>query len=279
MNINLSIFDEEKEDSISFPSSKTNEKSREFPSPQVSKSPSSESIKAPSPPPLVQVDIQPPSSPPVPELVKPPSPPPVQVRNKSPSPPSIPEPKQAQPSTITNEYDEDFSEVSRSPIDTPTKPPIDNLDIESIHEDIDEKPSIHDTNQSLTSKSSADEQSEILVLGKKSVNNTPRQEDKTLEEEIPPPPTPTPPMLIQSDDTSHDISEEDDRTEQANKIEQLTETLIRTFIDEAIDHGKDIGNLKTKIPITKEASEWMSDEDLTDDDTNKQIPITQEDVE
>ncbi len=86
-------------------------------------------------------------------------------------------------------------------------------------------------------------------------------------------------MKIESDETLHDISDDDEHIEQENKVDKLTETLIRTFIDEAIDQGKEIENKKTKISVTEEAKEWMSDEDLTDEE-NKQIPIThEEDVE
>jgi hypothetical protein len=214
------------------------------------------------------------------------------MRIKSPSPPPIiqeeipiriVEQKPFQPSIITNEYDEDFSEVSHSPQNIPTtKIQIENIDIESIHDDIEDKPTIHDTNQSSTSKSSADEQSEILVIGKISANTTPRQQDdKNLEEELPPPPPflISIPPKIELDDTLHDISDDDERIEQETKVDKLTETLIRTFIDEAIDQGKEIENKKLKIPITPEASEWMSDEDLTDEE-NKQIPVThEEDIE
>ncbi len=191
------------------------------------------------------------------------------------------------PSPIVNDYDEDFSDVSHSPA-TPTKEPlpktkIDEIDIESIQEDLEEKPSLHDTNQSLSSKSSADEQSEILVLVKKSANTTPRrQDDKTFEDELPiPPPVPLPEPKIDAnnDDTSHDVSEDEEVNEQENKVDRLTDLFLRTFIDEAIDQGKEIENKKLKISITPEASEWMSDEDLTDEE-NKQIPITnEEDVE
>jgi hypothetical protein len=86
-------------------------------------------------------------------------------------------------------------------------------------------------------------------------------------------------LKIESDETLHDISDDDEHIEQENKVDKLTETLIRTFIDEAIDQGKEIENKKTKISVTEEAKEWMSDEDLTDEE-NKQIPIThEEDVE
>jgi hypothetical protein len=101
---------------------------------------------------------------------------------------------------------------------------------------------------------------------KKSANNTPRQQDdQTLQEDL------LPQSKIESDDTSED-------EEQEKQINQLIETLIPTFIDEAIDHGKKIENIKNSM--TKAASEWMSDEDLTDEETNRQILIThEEDVE
>lgn len=266
-NINPSIPYQEKDNSISS-SSKTSERQIKSPSPQVSKSPSppsSESIKTPSPPPII---IQ--------EHIKSPV---IQEQISSP----IIEQKQTQLPT-NNDYDEDFSETSHSPSTTRnTKLQIDDIDIDSIQDDIDDKHKIRDTNQSSTSKSSADEQSEILVLVKVSANNTPRQQDdKILEEELPPP-LPTPslpislPIKIELDDTSHDISEDGD---QDNKIDKLAETFIRTFIDEAIDQGKEIENIKIKSIITKEASEWMSDEDLTDEENNKQSPTPHdEDVE
>ncbi|CAF4463179.1 unnamed protein product [Rotaria sp. Silwood2] len=191
------------------------------------------------------------------------------------------------PSPVANDYDEDFSETSHSRT-TPSKeslpkPNIDNIDIESIKEDLNDKQSLHDTNQSLSSKSSGDEQSEILVLVKKSANNTPRrQDDKTPNEEerfrSPSPPLP-PPVQVQqptidsynNDDTSHDISDDDEpneRFEQEHKIDKLTESLIRTFIDEAIGQGKQIERLKNETNLlTQEAKEWMSDDD--DDDDNE----------
>ncbi|CAF4813601.1 unnamed protein product, partial [Rotaria sp. Silwood1] len=204
------------------------------------------------------------------------------------------------PSPIINDYDEDFSDTSHSRT-TPSKeivskPKIDNIDIESIKEDLNNKQSLHDTSQSLSSKSSGDEQSEILVLVKKSANNTPRkQDDKTLNEEErlrSPSPLPFPlpssvPVQQQqeqptiesynNDDTSHDISDDDEpneRIEQEHKIDKLTESLIRTFIDEAIGQGKQIERLKKETnQLTQEAKEWMSDDDddETDEDTVKPI--------
>lgn len=201
--------------------------------------------------------------------------------------------------SVANDYDEDFSETSHSPA-TPTKEPIsktklDNIDIESIQEDIEDKPSAHDTSRSSTSKSSGDEQSEILVLVKKSANNTPRAPDDKLHDEeeyfpsAPPTPVPQPQPLPQSqpqpkieahynDDTSHDISDDDDaneRIEQENKVDKITDSFLRTFIDEAIGHGKHIERLKIETAqktnsLTQEAKEWMSDEDTTDDENSKQ---------
>jgi hypothetical protein len=199
---------------------------------------------------------------------------------------------QRKSSPIINDYEEDFSEASHSP-STPTKEPLpktknDDIDIESIQEDIIDKQSLHDTNQSLSSKSSADEQSEILVLNKKSASNTPRkQDDKTLEEEFPPPPAPLPVSIPQpkielnnNDDTSHDVSDEEEVNEQENKIDKLTDSFLRTFIDEAIDQGKQIQNLKKetnqkKNLLTQEVKEWMSEDDLIDDDNPNLLETTE----
>ncbi|CAF4261258.1 unnamed protein product, partial [Rotaria sordida] len=88
------------------------------------------------------------------------------------------------------------------------------------------------------------------------------------------------PTKIESDDTSHDISEVDQgnkRIEQENKIDQLTEILVRTLIDEAIDQGKEIEKLKIKNSLTKEASEWIPVEDLASEENNKQISTNHED--
>jgi hypothetical protein len=200
---------------------------------------------------------------------------------------------QRKSSPIVNDYDEDFSEVSHSP-STPIKEPvpntkIDDIDIESIQEDLEDKPSLHNTNQSLSSKSSGDEQSEIVVLVKKSASNTPRrQDDKTLDEEfffppVPPPPpvlTPEPPKIESNnnDDTSHDVSEEEEEevNEQENKIDKLTDLFLRTFIDEAIDQGKEIKRLKNEPDeksnsLTDEAKEWIAEDDQPDEDDSKQI--------
>ena len=163
-----------------------------------------------------------------------------------------------------------------------------DIDIESIPEDIEDKRSISDSSQSSISKSSTDEQSEILVLAKKAINNTRRQQDdKTLEEELqssPPSSLPLLPCLlpskIESDDKSHDTGEVDEgnkHIEQENRIDRLTEILVRTFIDEAIDKGKEIENSKSQSLLTKEASEWIPAEDLADDENNKQISTNQND--
>ncbi|CAF4421550.1 unnamed protein product, partial [Rotaria magnacalcarata] len=74
---------------------------------------------------------------------------------------------------------------------------------ESIQEDIEDKPSAHESNQS--SKSSAEEQSEILVLVKKSSNTTPKQPDEKPSDSK----LPLNPPKIETDDTSHDVSEDD----------------------------------------------------------------------
>jgi hypothetical protein len=193
-------------------------------------------------------------------------------------------------SPIANDYDEDFSDVSHShtpPNKEPAQPPkpkVDELDIESIQEDLEEKQSVHDTNQSVSSKSSGDEQSEILVLVKKSANTTPRrQDDKTLEDELPvPPPVSLPEPKVDTnnntanDDTSHDVSEDEEVNEQENKVDKLTDLFLRTFIDEAIDQGKEIdrlkkaNNQKSPTPVTK-AKRWLSDEDFPDEDYPNQI--------
>jgi len=198
-------------------------------------------------------------------------------------------------SPIANDYEEDFSEVSHSPV-TPIKEPLPeakiiDIDNESIQEDIEDKQSLHDANHSLTSKSSGDEQSEILVLVKKSANTTPRrQDDKTLEEEpffpLPLPFVPTVQPKIDSnnnDDTSHDVSEDEEtneRVEQENKVDKLTDSFIRVFIDEAINQGKEIQRLKKdsftqeidqkKTYVTEDTNEWILDDHSIDED-NPQI--------
>ncbi|CAF0959170.1 unnamed protein product [Rotaria sordida] len=292
VNLNTSISSKERKDSTSLSSSSssiTSEKFIKSLSPQISRSPSpslslsQEHIKSPSPPP---------PPPPAREHIKSPSSL-VQERIKTLSQEQffipINERKQSQHSSINNDYDEDFSEVTHSPIHTPTNIQTDDINIESIKEDIDDKSSIHDSNKSLSSKSSGDEQSEILVLVKKSANNTPRQQDEKIFENKLPTPTPSPPpppqlpllpTKIESDDTSHDISEVDQgnkRIEQENKIDQLTEILVRTLIDEAIDQGKEIEKLKIKNSLTKEASEWIPVEDLASEENNKQISTNHED--
>ena len=184
------------------------------------------------------------------------------------------------------------------------RPRIDQIDVESIQEDLEDKHSAHDTDRSFASKSSGDEQSEILVLVKKSANNTPRRPDeKTLEEELPGPATPmilpeakTESHPVVNDDTSLDVSEEEDEqddneevqaVEQEKRIDRLTDQFIRTFIDEAIDQGKEIDRLKRqnlapkKIPLTKAVQEWISDdddeEDLSDELEQKDLVVRYED--
>ncbi|CAF5198928.1 unnamed protein product, partial [Rotaria magnacalcarata] len=155
-NGSLSIPSNKREDSFSSSttSSISSEKQIKSLSPQVSKSPSPpsapsahESIKSHSPLPAQQRIKSPPSS-----LVQ------ERVKTLSQEQGFIPihDPKHAQLSSTHNEYDEDFSEHSRSPRHSPTK--IDNNDFpsESIQEDIEDKPSAHESNQS--SKSSAEEQ-------------------------------------------------------------------------------------------------------------------------
>ena len=205
------------------------------------------------------------------------------------------QPIERKPSPLVGDYDEDFSDVSHSPAATPPKQSalpkmkMDDIDVESIQEDLEEKPSLHDTNQSLSSKSSGDEQSEILVLVKKSASTTPRrQEDKTLEEDFPPPPPPLPPVTLPpvqptaevnyNDDTSHDVSEDEEEEEEEeqvnekeNKIDQLTDSFLRAFIDDAIDQGQKLKslkkeNLEQKAPLTQEAEEWLLEDDSVADD-------------
>lgn len=198
------------------------------------------------------------------------------------------------PSPVVHDYDEDFSDLSQSP-STPVKEPLpkpklDEIDVESIQEDLEEKPSLHDTNQSASSKSSGDEQSEILVLVKKSANTTPRrQEDKTLEDDFPPPPPPSslppihPPVEVNyNDDTSHDVSEDEEVNEQENRVDQLTDSFLRTFIDEAIDQGQELQRLKGEnnernLPLTQDAEEWISKEDSTEEEY-PQLPLESEPV-
>ncbi|CAF4500397.1 unnamed protein product, partial [Rotaria magnacalcarata] len=67
-------------------------------------------------------------------------------------------------------------------------------------------------------------------------------------------------------------SEDDEgnkRVEQDNKIDKLTDILVRTFIDEAIDQGQEIGSKKSQN-LTKEASEWIPADDLVSEENNKQ---------
>ncbi|CAF3754296.1 unnamed protein product [Rotaria socialis] len=263
--------------SLSIPSNKRDDSF----SPSTTSSISSEKhIKSLSP--QVSKSLSPPCAPSAHESIKSHSPLSAQQRIKSPSSSLVEErvktlsqeqgfipihdPKHAQPSSTHDEYDEDFSEHSRSPRHSPTK--IDNNDShpESIQEDIEDKPSAHESNQS--SKSSIEEQSEILVLVKKSSNITPRQPDEKPSDSK----LPLNPPKIETDDTSHDISEDDEgnkRVEQDNKIDKLTEILVRTFIDEAIDQGQEIENKKSQN-LTQEASEWIPADDLVSEENNKQ---------
>ena len=196
--------------------------------------------------------------------------------------------------SVANDYDEDFSDVSHSRA-TPQKEPLqrpktDDIDVESIQEDFEDKKSLHGTSQSSTSKSSGDEQSEILVLVKKSANSTPRrQDDKTPEAEqielfLPSPSLPPPATIVQpktepnnNDDTCHDVSDDEtnERIEQEEKIDKLTESFLQTFIDEAIDQRKQLERLKKEKnqkmnSLTQEAKEWVSDDDSTDEEVSKQ---------
>ena len=191
-------------------------------------------------------------------------------------------------------YDDDFFEVSHSAAKKDdTRDNLLDIDVDSISEDLEHKPSIQLTQASSSSKST-DEQSVILVIGEKSLTTTPtKQEKKTVEEEFPPPPTSSAPLpsqsVIPNDDTSRDISEADDddgpatgREEEEQpmeekKIDRLTETLIRTFIDEAIDQGKEIEQLKQETSLTKEPSESTSGEDLSDEEQQKPSTPNQKD--
>ncbi|UJR14698.1 hypothetical protein I4U23_001691 [Adineta vaga] len=206
-------------------------------------------------------------------------------------------------SSTNNDYDEDFSDVSHSPT-TPTKEPLPetkvvDIDNESIQEDFEDKQSLRDTNQSLTSKSSGDEQSEILVLVKKSASTTPRkQDDKSLEDEPLPHPLPTPVVQpkhepIHNDDTSHDISDDDeeDINEQETRVDKLTDLFIHAFIDEAIDQGKQIKSLKKEInqkrdtiiqetpPIepfaVPDIQEWFIDNDTNEENNQDNVEINE----
>ena len=177
--------------------------------------------------------------------------------------------------SVVKDYDEDFSDATHSPVNTSREPiaktaRILPADIESIQEDLDRSKSLQDTNRSSASRS-GDEQSEILVLGKKSATNTPRRmEEDTVVRQV----ESQPDVDVQNEDTSHDISEDEEvneRLEQEKKIDRLTDSLIRSFIDEAIDHGKELGRLKhqtrhRKAPLTKAAQEWISDDNSSSSD-------------
>ncbi|CAF4952303.1 unnamed protein product [Rotaria sp. Silwood1] len=263
VNIYSSILSKEKEDSISS-SSITSEKHTISLSPRISRSPS-----PPPPPPLAQEPIKSPL-PSVHEYIKSSSSL-VEERLKTLSQEQIFVPinelKQSEHSSINSEYGEDFSEVSHSPIHTSVK--IQTNDIESIEDDIHNKSLKHDSNKSSSSKTSDDEQSEILVLNIKSTNNILEQQDNKDKLSTLPSQTLLISKKIESDNTTHDINENDQgnkHLEQDNKIDKLTEILVRTFIDEAIEHGKQIQN-----SLTKEASEWIPAEDVISEENNKQI--------
>ncbi|CAF3705800.1 unnamed protein product [Rotaria sp. Silwood1] len=267
VNIYSSILSKEKEDSISS-SSITSEKHTISLSPRISRSPS------PPPPPLAQEPIKSPL-PSVHEYIKSSSSL-VEERLKTLSQEQIFVPinelKQSEHSSINSEYGEDFSEVSHSPIHTSVK--IQTNDIESIEDDIHNKSLKHDSNKSSSSKTSDDEQSEILVLNIKSTNNILEQQDNKDKLSTLPSQTLLISKKIESDNTTHDINENDQgnkHLEQDNKIDKLTEILVRTFIDEAIEHGKQIENLKIQNSLTKEASEWIPAEDVISEENNKQI--------
>ncbi|UJR32051.1 hypothetical protein I4U23_019518 [Adineta vaga] len=199
------------------------------------------------------------------ESIKSPSPP---IQDDSKSTSSIKE--QIPPSTIVrsqsnnNDYDEDFSESIHSQTDTSTKIKIEDIDIESIQEDIKDQHAHHDENHSSTSKSTDDEQSEILVLVKKSANTTPRQDDE----------------LISSSSRLQKIESEDGQHQQIKpptQVDQLTETLIKNFIDEAISQGKEIVYRKSQDSPIKEETGGVSDEDISDEEHNKEIDNHQDD--
>ncbi|CAF1433637.1 unnamed protein product, partial [Adineta ricciae] len=177
--------------------------------------------------------------------------------------------------SLNNEYDEDFSEATHSPIETSAKLQIEDIDVESIQEDIEDKHIYHDDNRSSTSKSTEEEQSEILVLVKKSANTTPRQVDEHVQEDQLPPSSPQLQKTL-SEDTSHDLSDADERKQQKNattEVDRLTETLIKTFIDEAISQGTEIVARKNQDLSVKDETEGGSDEDLSDEAHNKEEDV------
>jgi hypothetical protein len=198
-------------------------------------------------------------------------------------------------SVLHSKYDEDFSDPSQSPssskpnVDVPKR--IEHIDIESIQEDLADTHESRDTDESLSSKSSGDEQSKILVLVKKSANTTPRKLDENSSDEQ----LPTPKIVIMDnkaaveidsvpkDDTSCDVSDEEveedkTNTEQEKSIDRLTEHFIRVFIDEAIDQSKEIRRLKHDNAVSKSSTVINFAQQWTDDhDEHRRIPIQYDD--
>ena len=150
-----------------------------------------------------------------------------------------------------DDYDEDFSETSHSAANhTPSKqvhskPGIEFTDIE---DDFERPASAHDTNQSSRSKSSDDEQSEILVIGRQSASTTPRQLDESRSLDHPPVSACT-----EVPASASALADVDDEREK--KIDHLTEALIRTFIDDAIDQGQDIVKVKNETQMRDDLSD------------------------
>ena len=196
---------------------------------------------------------------------------------------------------VLNDYDDDFAtDTSQSPVvPTPAAEPIivaplrklNSFDDESIQEDLEEKHTPRKSDESLSSKSSGDEQSEILVLVKKSANTTPRRIDE--EPIVDPTPIVAVEPIVPNDDTSHDVTDDDDDDDededenddfliQEQQIDRITDDFLRRFIDEAIDQSREIDRLKKqsqisqKIPLTKAVQEWLigddEDEDSPSDD-------------
>lgn len=265
-----SILHKEKEDSLSSSSSSSSEKNIKSLSPQVSKSPSPlsapESIKSQTPP--AQEPVNSLSS-----LLQ------ERVQNLTKEQGFIPidENKRSRNSSLNNEYDEDFSDNTHSPRLSPIKPTNNNdIHAESIQEDIEKTPSVHESNRSSSSKSSAEEQSEILVFGKVPSSKKPKsQNEKPMETKLP-----INQRKIETDDTSRDISEDDEGNKYVpneSNVNKLTEILVQAFIDEAIDHGKEIENVKNSLK--KDLSDLMSSEEIPSDDTQKQTMTSREEEE
>ncbi|CAF4754909.1 unnamed protein product, partial [Rotaria magnacalcarata] len=66
--------------------------------------------------------------------------------------------------------------------------------------------------------------------------------------------------------------------EQEHKVDKLADSILRTFIDEAIGQSKQIQLLKKKTSqnateLTQEAKEWMSDDDSSDEESSKPIIV------